>query len=95
MKEEKGLVGWPPIKSWRKKVVNHEVGGVWNTNNIIDHRHINNDVVGQIRNSMYVKVKMEGVAIGRKIDLGLFNSYQLLINTLLQMFPKCKFLLLQ
>ncbi|KAF3680090.1 fatty acid elongase [Capsicum annuum] len=83
IKEENGVVGWPPIKSWRKKLLlNHEGGGGWNTNNI-DHR--NN--IG-IRNSMYVKVKMEGVAIGRKIDLRLYNSYQLLTNTLLQMFPR-------
>lgn len=88
IKEENGVVGWPPIKSWRKKLLlNHEGGGGWNTNNI-DHR--NN--IG-IRNSMYVKVKMEGVAIGRKIDLRLYNSYQLLTNTLLQMFPRCKLLL--
>uniref|UniRef100_M1BTY4 Auxin-responsive protein n=2 Tax=Solanum tuberosum TaxID=4113 RepID=M1BTY4_SOLTU len=31
---------------------------------------------------------MEGVAIGRKIDLMLYNSYQILTNTLLQMFHK-------
>ncbi|XP_006353683.1 auxin-responsive protein IAA29-like [Solanum tuberosum] len=84
-KEENGVVGWPPIKSWRKKLIhgiNHEVG--WNkNNNNINHRHN----IG-IRNSMYVKVKMEGVAIGRKIDLMLYNSYQILTNTLLQMFHK-------
>ncbi|XP_059302489.1 auxin-responsive protein IAA29-like isoform X2 [Lycium ferocissimum] len=85
-KEENGVMGWPPIKSWRKKLIHgiNDEGG-WNTN--INHRHINNDV-GRYRNSMYVKVKMEGVAIGRKIDLRLYNSYQLLTNTLLQMFAK-------
>ncbi|XP_055831511.1 auxin-responsive protein IAA29-like isoform X2 [Solanum dulcamara] len=85
LKEENGVLGWPPIKSWRKKLIhgiNDEVG--WNKNNTnINHRHN----IG-IRNSMYVKVKMEGVAIGRKIDLRLYNSYQILTNTLLQMFPK-------
>ncbi|CAN4099830.1 unnamed protein product [Withania somnifera] len=86
IKEENGVVGWPPIKSWRKKQLNHEGGGGWNTN--IYHRNNNNDDnVGRIRNSLYVKVKMEGIAIGRKIDLRLYNSYQLLTNTLLQMFP--------
>lgn len=81
-------MGWPPIKSWRKKLIhgiNHEVGWNKNNNNNINHRHN----IG-IRNSMYVKVKMEGVAIGRKNDLMLYNSYQILTNTLLQMFHKCK-----
>ncbi|TMX01733.1 hypothetical protein EJD97_023761 [Solanum chilense] len=88
-KEENGIVGWPPIKSWRKKLIhgiNHEVGwnkNIINNNNNNNHRHN----IG-IRNSMYVKVKMEGVAIGRKIDLMLYNSYQILTNTLLQMFNK-------
>ncbi|XP_019238576.1 PREDICTED: auxin-responsive protein IAA29-like isoform X2 [Nicotiana attenuata] len=70
-KEENGVVGWPPIKSWRKKQIHG----------------INNDIIGR-RNSMYVKVKMEGVAIGRKINLRLYNSYQVLTNSLIQMFAK-------
>ncbi|KAF2287234.1 hypothetical protein GH714_039405 [Hevea brasiliensis] len=40
-------------------------------------------------NSKYVKVKMEGVAIARKIDLRLFHSYQTLTNSLITMFDKC------
>ncbi|KAF8393173.1 hypothetical protein HHK36_021414 [Tetracentron sinense] len=39
-------------------------------------------------NSMYVKVKMEGVGIGRKIDLNLHRSYQTLTVTLISMFEK-------
>ncbi|CAD5169022.1 unnamed protein product [Musa acuminata subsp. malaccensis] len=35
-----------------------------------------------------VKVNMEGVAIGRKVDLSLHDSYQALFLTLSQMFPK-------
>lgn len=35
----------------------------------------------------YVKVTMEGVVIGRKVDLALHNSYEDLFNTLHQMFP--------
>lgn len=40
--------------------------------------------------SLYVKVKMEGVAIARKVDLGQHQSYHTLATTLLQMFGKCK-----
>ena len=45
---------------------------------------------GDGSNSKYVKVKMEGVAITRKIDLRLYNSYQTLTKSLISMFAKCK-----
>ncbi|KAF0901582.1 hypothetical protein E2562_003554 [Oryza meyeriana var. granulata] len=35
----------------------------------------------------YVKVKMEGVAIGRKLDLSILGSYAELLDTLHNMFP--------
>ncbi|CAD6337552.1 unnamed protein product [Miscanthus lutarioriparius] len=35
----------------------------------------------------YVKVNMEGVAIGRKVDVSLHGSYQELLRTLERMFP--------
>lgn len=41
--------------------------------------------------SMYVKVKMEGMAIARKVDLTLHHSYPSLKNALITMFTHCKF----
>ncbi|XP_034700398.1 auxin-responsive protein IAA9-like isoform X2 [Vitis riparia] len=41
-------------------------------------------------NSKYVKVKMVGVGIARKIDLSRHHSYQTLTNTLINMFGKCQ-----
>ncbi|XP_076925360.1 auxin-responsive protein IAA29-like [Bidens hawaiensis] len=35
---------------------------------------------------LFVKVKMDGVAIARKIDLNAFNSYQMLTTALIHMF---------
>ncbi|ANM67619.1 AUX/IAA domain [Arabidopsis thaliana x Arabidopsis arenosa] len=40
------------------------------------------------RSSMYVKVKMDGVAIARKVDIKLFNSYESLTNSLITMFTE-------
>lgn len=37
-------------------------------------------------NSFFVKVYMEGIPIGRKLNLLAHNSYQELVNTLEQMF---------
>ncbi|GKU87286.1 hypothetical protein SLEP1_g1710 [Rubroshorea leprosula] len=71
--EEDGVVGWPPIKSSRKKLF-HQI------NQVVGRRENNNG------RSMYVKVKMEGVAITRKVDMRLFDSYQALTNSLISMF---------
>lgn len=88
-----GVVGWPPIKSWRnnnnnKRVCHDNQGG----------RRLENAAYGcggRRSNSMYVKVKMEGVAIGRKVDVSLHHSFQTLTETLLDMFGKCKYIQVQ
>ncbi|KAL3497355.1 hypothetical protein ACH5RR_040087 [Cinchona calisaya] len=80
--ENDQIVGWPPIKSWRKKLL-HQGGRVADQPDDQRANYFNG-----ARNSIFVKVKMEGVIIGRKIDLSLFNSYQALTNTLLNMFAK-------
>ncbi|KAL6985259.1 hypothetical protein U1Q18_018635 [Sarracenia purpurea var. burkii] len=91
-KEENYVVGWPPIKSWRMKLLHQQQHG----GRIMKHRTaergggVGGGGGGGRSNSTYVKVKMEGVAIGRKIDLRLFHSYQTLTNALIGMFAKYK-----
>ncbi|XP_068653554.1 auxin-responsive protein IAA31-like [Aristolochia californica] len=68
---EKSVVGWPPVKSWRKR---HCTGGA------APYKQ------GAAAQSLYVKVKMDGAAIGRKIDLSNCDSYQKLTSTLSRMF---------
>ncbi|XP_058206885.1 auxin-responsive protein IAA14-like isoform X1 [Rhododendron vialii] len=84
--EEDGVVGWPPIKSWRKKLCqkNNVYGG-----------GVGGDVVGGGgdrggggSNPTLVKVKMEGVVITRKVDLSLHRSYHELMDTLVEMFGR-------
>ncbi|XP_016442204.1 auxin-induced protein IAA6 [Nicotiana tabacum] len=72
--EENQVVGWPPINTWRQKQFHGNYNqGWWITNE---------------RKYVYVKVKMEGVAIGRKVNLRLYDSYQVLAHDLVQMFTK-------
>ncbi|KAE8731688.1 hypothetical protein F3Y22_tig00002793pilonHSYRG00300 [Hibiscus syriacus] len=80
--EVEQVVGWPPIKTWRKKIFNQPngVGGIEN-NRVADKEN---------GRSIYVKVKMEGVAITRKVDIRLYLSYQTLSNSLITMFSKDK-----
>ncbi|KAK8641092.1 hypothetical protein V6N13_010521 [Hibiscus sabdariffa] len=76
------VVGWPPIKTWRKKIFQqqHRVGRIGN-NRVADT---------DSGRSIYVKVKMEGVAITRKVDIRLYHSYQTLTNSLITLFARDK-----
>ncbi|KAJ7956728.1 Auxin-responsive protein [Quillaja saponaria] len=90
-----GIVGWPPINSWRKK---HCQGSHGDEHD--DQLATNNRVVEIIRSSsvgvrglnlnfnMFVKVKMDGIGITRKVDLSLHQSFQTLRATLMNMFGK-------
>ncbi|KAJ1410941.1 PB1 domain [Sesbania bispinosa] len=84
--EENYLVGWPPIKSWRKKELHQQHPAA--RGQIRNNRMQANENQSRESNSLYVKVNMEGVAIGRKINLRLYNSYQTLTNKLISMFVK-------
>ncbi|KAL2236214.1 UNVERIFIED_CONTAM: Auxin-responsive protein IAA29 [Sesamum indicum] len=73
--EEEIVVGWPPINSvMRKELV------------MVQHQGHDDGGGGdrRMRKSWrYVKVKMEGVGIGRKIDVTLYHSYQALTHALI------------
>lgn len=87
--EEDGVVGWPPINSWRKKICHHHHNrhGCNATMNYVTVENGGRGGSGRGRsNYMYVKVKMEGVGIARKVDLSRHHSYQTLIDTLMAMF---------
>lgn len=83
--EGNAVVGWPPVKSWRKKVICQHQGG-----RMVFDRTAEKESGGA--GPIYVKVKMEGVAIARKINLKLYQSYQMLKNSLTAMFARCKWL---
>ncbi|KAL4564022.1 hypothetical protein LXL04_028072 [Taraxacum kok-saghyz] len=74
--DENEVIGWPPVKSCRKKLCHRKNDG--------------GDGGGSKSKSMFVKVQMEGDGIARKIDLNLHNSYHTLIRTLAHMFGKCE-----
>ncbi|GKC35877.1 auxin-responsive protein IAA29 [Tanacetum coccineum] len=59
--------------------------------NYIDDIELNGrvDEEGEsINKELFVKVKMDGVGIARKINLNVFHSYQMLTTTLIHMFDK-------
>ncbi|KAL5068626.1 hypothetical protein RYX36_019513 [Vicia faba] len=71
------VVGWPPVRSFRKNIVN-----VQKSNNESEAEK-NTSGVG---NGAFVKVSMDGAPYLRKVDLNLYKSYQELSDALAKMF---------
>ncbi|KAJ7978959.1 Auxin-responsive protein [Quillaja saponaria] len=91
--EENELMGWTPINSWRQQnhchesYSGHDQGARNNpTVEITSRSYVD---CREIKSNMYVKVKMEGMGITRKVDLSLHESFETLRATLMDMFGKC------
>lgn len=86
-------MGWPPLKKRRKRLFMAKRGGggrrpaVHNGGGF--YRGLNSN-----SNSRFVKVKMEGVGIARKVDLTQHHSFDALRATLMNMFGEFAFLIL-
>lgn len=70
---------WPPIKPLLRSTLNKLATEKADEN---DHHHHHSQQYG----SLFVKVYMEGIPIGRKLDLFAHHSYNALITTLSHMF---------
>ncbi|XP_019463129.1 PREDICTED: auxin-responsive protein IAA9-like isoform X2 [Lupinus angustifolius] len=91
--DENDAVGWPPVNSYRKKLrYDNYVDEVAENDQMVwihHHHHSRSSVAMRRSNMLYVKVKMEGNGIARKINLNMHHSYQTLKETLMDMFGKC------
>ncbi|KAK7285134.1 hypothetical protein RJT34_19894 [Clitoria ternatea] len=68
------VVGWPPVRSFRKKIVN------------VQKSNKNESANTSNNNGALVKVSMDGAPYLRKVDLNLYKSYQDLSHALAPMF---------
>lgn len=98
------VVGWPPIRSYRMNTLSNQaktssvedqdkgIGG--NENNESSKKKINhgseknNEATKERGHLGFVKVNMDGLPIGRKVDLNAHKSYESLAKTLEEMFFK-------
>jgi len=85
---EDAIVGWPPIKSHRKKLHHQKDAHHRNRRPGGTFAVVENGGGSGGSQSMFVKVQMEGCGLTRKIDLRLHHSYESLIYSLLTMFGK-------
>ncbi|GAV87991.1 AUX_IAA domain-containing protein [Cephalotus follicularis] len=89
------VVGWPPIRAYRmnsmanqaKTLETEEFNAIIKKNR---SKTNNNDTNGsaKVRATLFVKVNMDGVPIGRKVDLHALSSYETLAQTLQDMFQQ-------
>ncbi|XP_075512170.1 auxin-responsive protein IAA13 isoform X1 [Primulina tabacum] len=95
------VVGWPPIRAYRMNTLVNQVknssieedkgvgGNEKNENSKkkINHGSNKNDTCTKERiHPWFVKVNMDGLQIGRKVDLNAHTSYEMLAKTLEDMF---------
>ncbi|KAI4329200.1 hypothetical protein L6164_021490 [Bauhinia variegata] len=83
------VVGWPPIRSFRK----NRATSITSKPSSESHRqHVVSDKVAgkkPIENStkgLFVKINMDGVPIGRKVDLNAYDSYEKLSSAVDELF---------
>jgi auxin-responsive protein IAA len=75
------VVGWPPIRSFRKNLASTSSASKLSNPNSPDmvNKNIPNDqnpVQTITKKGMFVKINMDGVPIGRKVDLSAYGSYE-------------------
>ncbi|CAH8358931.1 unnamed protein product [Eruca vesicaria subsp. sativa] len=69
------VVGWPPVRSSRRYLTSQLKE---------EMKKIESDE----ERELYVKINMEGVPIGRKVNLSAYNNYQQLSHAVDQLFSK-------
>ena len=70
------VVGWPPVRSYRKNFMSQKVNGEDGT-----EKTTNSTTSGA-----FVKVSMDGAPYLRKVDLKMYKTYQELSDALAKMF---------
>lgn len=73
------MVGWPPVRSFRKNLASTSSSKLGNESSHADQINKSDGVEKQVepkKEGMFVKINMDGVPIGRKVDLNAYNSYE-------------------
>ncbi|KAL8118680.1 auxin-responsive protein IAA26-like [Apium graveolens] len=83
------VVGWPPIRSFRKNIASgcaSKLPAETKAVNEISRKIACNIQTESCRNGFFVKINMDGVPIGRKVDLKAYDSYEKLSSAVDELF---------
>ncbi|PSR96886.1 Auxin-responsive protein [Actinidia chinensis var. chinensis] len=71
------VVGWPPIRSFRKNLASSSsFKQALESQNAVPSKVSGEKPVESCQKGFFVKINMDGVPIGRKVDLAAYDSYE-------------------
>lgn len=81
------VVGWPPIRSFRKNLASSSsVKPAAEVQNVVPSKSANKKPMEICQKGLFVKINMDGIPIGRKVDLKAYDSYDKLSSAVDQLF---------
>lgn len=85
------MVGWPPIRSFRKNLASTSSSKPATESENLVHNNKINTITGikpveTCGKGLFVKINMDGVPIGRKVDLKAYDSYDKLSSAVDELF---------
>ncbi|KAJ4718027.1 Auxin-responsive protein [Melia azedarach] len=81
------VVGWPPIRSFRKNIASTSASKPASESpNDVPNKPINEKPAKPSSKTLFVKINMDGVPIGRKVDLNAYDSYEKLSTAVDELF---------
>ncbi|CAM8920427.1 unnamed protein product [Rhodiola kirilowii] len=80
------VVGWPPIRSFRKNVASTSSKPSLESQNDNVSSHGKRAIEPTPAKGLFVKINMDGIPIGRKLDLNAYDSYEKLSSAVDKLF---------
>lgn len=70
------VVGWPPVQSFRKNLATSSFQKMASESSTKFPKEESGGKTKDLGSSLYVKINMDGIPIGRKIDLKAYDNYE-------------------
>ncbi|RZC50161.1 hypothetical protein C5167_018586 [Papaver somniferum] len=82
------VVGWPPVRSFRRNLTKPAAPATTGSpNEVVPSKEIKvKPAETVVKKGLFVKINMDGVPIGRKVDLKAYDSYEKLSSAVDQLF---------
>ncbi|KAH7864980.1 hypothetical protein Vadar_000745 [Vaccinium darrowii] len=81
------VVGWPPIRSFRKNLASSSSSKpIPESQNVAPNKELREKQAESCKKGFFVKINMDGVPIGRKVDLKAYDGYDKLSSSVDELF---------